>query len=891
MRTRARAPASAATAGRRRRAAVPGRPLRRRRPHRAERARARVLDRGPDRQGGRAGRRRGRAAAQGRPLRQGRRPALRLHLGLDQVHARLRSRRVAVLPGRDARGRRGPALHRAPDGDPRLRGHRQRRPAGAGGRDRHRRGDRARRAAGGHLRAGPVARSTSRWRPSPTPRGARSAPRGPTSATTAPRCRPRRCAAPPIRRPPSSAAGSATTTRTTTRARSTTRTTCRTAWRTCASTTRGTWSRRCGSASSRCAARAACEQPHTRLDTDFIRARCHEWNVARSETSPLRRTFPVPGGPPVRLRLAGPSDRAPAIALLQARGLPADELDVRRLLAFDPARRHVLCALAPLDGGEVLAGIGAIDFGAEAPDVLVIDERFARPGRRARRACWSSARAHAAPRSLPRMQLEARSPATGERLGAVDRARPPRTCSPPPPAPPRRSACGPRCRAPARARYVRRAARLMLDDLDELALLLARETGRPRTEAALGELLPAVAGLSDLADDGPAALADRRLGRPALLRAGRRAVGVQEPRGVVGVLGVGRLAVDGARAGGGRLAAGRQRRRARPRRAAGRRAAAAALLRAGIPGELLAVVHGDAARAALPARARGSSRSAAGDAKARCWCSRARRSSRSPRPRCGPRSRGRAPPGRRRAPRLRAVGRRAAARAAARARAAAGGRRPRRASRRRSARCARPKTSRRSRRSSRRRSPAARSWSAAARSASRDCAARSTRPPCCGACPPARGSCASRAPGPVLAVVEAPGEAAAIELVQDRPTTGDRRARGGVVSVWARDRAKGERVARTLEAELTWVNEHGAVAPGPALRLQRHVVARQVASRPARSAQRAPAALRPGLVRARTAVTRLVHGREADRLRCCAATPAPLARAALRVGSGLLRRR
>ena len=53
------------------------------------------------------------------------------------------------------------------------------------------------------------------------------------------------------------------------------------------------------------------------------------------------------------------------------------------------------------------------------------------------------------------------------------------------------------------------------------------------------------------------------------------------------------------------------------------------------------------------------------------------------------------------------------------------------------------------------------------------------------------------------------------------------------MSIWARDRAKGERVARTLQAELTWVNEHGAVAPGPALRLQRHVAARQVASRPA----------------------------------------------------------
>ena len=98
--------------------------------------------------------------------------------------------------------------------------------------------------------------------------------------------------------------------------------------------------------------------------------------MARSETSPLRRTFPVPGGPPVRLRLAGPSDRAPAAALLERRGLAADDIDVRRLLAFDPARRHVLCALAPLDGAEVLAGLGAIDFGEDDPDVLVVDERF-----------------------------------------------------------------------------------------------------------------------------------------------------------------------------------------------------------------------------------------------------------------------------------------------------------------------------------------------------------------------------------------------------------------------------------------------------------------------------------------------------------------------------------
>ena len=145
----------------------------------------------------------------------------------------------------------------------------------------------------------------------------------------------------------------------------------------------------------------------------------------------------------------------------------------------------------------------------------------------------------------------------------------------------------------------------------------------------------------------------------------------------------------------------------------------------------------------------------------------------------------------------------------------------------------------------------------------------------------------------MLAVVEAGGEAAAIALVKDglgarKPH--DRRARGDVVSIWAADRAKGERVARTLGAELTWVNEHGAVAPGPALRLQRHVAPRQVASRPAllSGARRLP--YDPSLVRARTAASRFAHGREADRLAVLRRDAGPLARAALRISASLLRR-
>ena len=65
--------------------------------------------------------------------------------------------------------------------------------------------------------------------------------------------------------------------------------------------------------------------------------------------------------------------------------------------------------------------------------------------------------------------------------------------------------------AAGRARYLRRAATAILDELDPLADALADTVGLPRTEGVLAELLPSVGGLHDLADDGPKALRDRRL--------------------------------------------------------------------------------------------------------------------------------------------------------------------------------------------------------------------------------------------------------------------------------------------------------------------------------------------------------------------------------------------
>ena len=88
-----------------------------------------------------------------------------------------------------------------------------------------------------------------------------------------------------------------------------------------------------------------------------------------------------------------------------------------------------------------------------------------------------------------------------------------------------------------RARYLRRTATAILDELEDLAGALADTVGQPRTEAVLAELLPSVGGLHDLADHGPRALRDRRLGRIPALRAGRRSLLVSAPRGTVGIRG------------------------------------------------------------------------------------------------------------------------------------------------------------------------------------------------------------------------------------------------------------------------------------------------------------------------------------------------------------------
>jgi hypothetical protein len=89
----------------------------------------------------------------------------------------------------------------------------------------------------------------------------------------------------------------------------------------------------------------------------------------------LSRTYELPSGPRVRLRYARRSDAPGLRALLRQRGIEPTDLELSRLVRYDPRRRAVICATAPIGGTELIVGVGAIDLQDEVPpDTLVVDE-------------------------------------------------------------------------------------------------------------------------------------------------------------------------------------------------------------------------------------------------------------------------------------------------------------------------------------------------------------------------------------------------------------------------------------------------------------------------------------------------------------------------------------
>lgn len=94
-------------------------------------------------------------------------------------------------------------------------------------------------------------------------------------------------------------------------------------------------------------------------------------------------------------------------------------------------------------------------------------------------------------------------------------------------------------RLPDRARYLRRAAQAVVDELDELAVVLGEEGGHAPAEVIALELLPAIDALEWLAEGGARALRERRLPVPRSTSPVTRARRTYEPLGVVAIVGAG----------------------------------------------------------------------------------------------------------------------------------------------------------------------------------------------------------------------------------------------------------------------------------------------------------------------------------------------------------------
>jgi acyl-CoA reductase-like NAD-dependent aldehyde dehydrogenase len=87
-----------------------------------------------------------------------------------------------------------------------------------------------------------------------------------------------------------------------------------------------------------------------------------------------------------------------------------------------------------------------------------------------------------------------------------------------------------------RARYMKRTAQVIIDNLDELASLLSREQGKPVNESYIMEMLPTIDALHWIAAEGPSILADEKVRKLPLFAKQKSCSFVYEPLGVVGVI-------------------------------------------------------------------------------------------------------------------------------------------------------------------------------------------------------------------------------------------------------------------------------------------------------------------------------------------------------------------
>jgi acyl-CoA reductase-like NAD-dependent aldehyde dehydrogenase len=132
-------------------------------------------------------------------------------------------------------------------------------------------------------------------------------------------------------------------------------------------------------------------------------------------------------------------------------------------------------------------------------------------------------------------ELESFNPATGERIGAVPTIKPSQVQSVVDDVADVQPFWA-QLSLLERARYMRRAARVLVDHSDEIAELLTREQGKPRIESYTMEVMPTIDLLHWCADHGPRILADEPIKYTQLMLKQKKSFFSYEPIGVVGVI-------------------------------------------------------------------------------------------------------------------------------------------------------------------------------------------------------------------------------------------------------------------------------------------------------------------------------------------------------------------
>ncbi len=87
-----------------------------------------------------------------------------------------------------------------------------------------------------------------------------------------------------------------------------------------------------------------------------------------------------------------------------------------------------------------------------------------------------------------------------------------------------------------RARYLQRAAQVVIDEADEIRDLIVREQGKPRNEAFSMEVLPTIDALGWVAGAGQELLSDEQIAMSQLFLRGKSSAFTYEPLGVIGVI-------------------------------------------------------------------------------------------------------------------------------------------------------------------------------------------------------------------------------------------------------------------------------------------------------------------------------------------------------------------